>query len=239
MGQYYHPQVVQSGLILCYDFANVISYTGSGITVNNISQSGFGATLINSPTYSSDNLGHMSFLSSSSQYGIFPGFGTTLTNFTVETWFQINKYPFNQVPAIVTQRYTGVAPVNRINFSFGFNGADTTGAFDGKINGGFYDGTWRLTSGIGSDVYMNKWLQGAVTYDGSTITQYSNGISHSTKSRTGTSLSHNFSNNILMKRWDDPNFIEGKLAIVRIYNRSLTATEILKNFNANRGRFGI
>jgi len=28
-------------------------------------------------------------------------------------------------------------------------------------------------------------------------------------------------------------------AIFKVYNRSLSATEILQNFNANRGRFGI
>jgi hypothetical protein len=31
----------------------------------------------------------------------------------------------------------------------------------------------------------------------------------------------------------------GKYAIARIYNRALTEKEVLQNFNANRGRFGL
>jgi hypothetical protein len=31
----------------------------------------------------------------------------------------------------------------------------------------------------------------------------------------------------------------GRIAVVRIYNKALTAEEVIQNFNAQRGRFGI
>jgi hypothetical protein len=40
-----------------------------------------------------------------------------------------------------------------------------------------------------------------------------------------------------MRRWDDVDYIDGVLPIVRIYNRALSATEILNNYNAVKGRF--
>jgi hypothetical protein len=238
MGQYYNPQAIVDNLILNYDFANSKSYVGSGITINNLIQSSFGATVSNSPTFSTSNLGYLTFAAASSQFGTFPDFGSVLSTFTVEAWYYLNSLPaISQVQSLVTQVYTGVAPTNKINFSLGFNGADTTGAYDGKINGGFFDGTWRLTPGFTPSTAT--WYQSVVTYDGTTITQYTNGSSIGTKVPSSPSLGSASTFNYLMRRWDTTNFIDGRLAIVRIYNRALSANEILKNYNANKGRFGL
>ena len=56
----HHPRIVTNGLFLYYDFANYRSYSGSGITINNLI-SGYGGTLVNGPTFSSSNLGYVSF----------------------------------------------------------------------------------------------------------------------------------------------------------------------------------
>jgi hypothetical protein len=156
----------------------------------------------------------------------------------VEVWFYLNSLPsVGTVQAFVTQFYNGVAPSNKINFSLGFNGTDVNGAYDGKINGGFYDGSWRLTAGFTPST--STWYQSAVTYDGTTITQYTNGVLEGTKVPSSPSLSSSSSVNYLMRRWDDANFVDGRLAIVRIYNKSLSASEIRKNYDANKKRFGL
>jgi hypothetical protein len=36
-----------------------------------------------------------------------------------------------------------------------------------------------------------------------------------------------------------PRYFSGRIAIVRMYNRALSDDEILKNYNAVRGRFGL
>ena len=38
---------------------------------------------------------------------------------------------------------------------------------------------------------------------------------------------------------DDRGMWNGEIGPVHVYNRELTATEVLQNFNAQRGRFGI
>ena len=43
----------------------------------------------------------------------------------------------------------------------------------------------------------------------------------------------------LMRRWDNPDYWGGRLAIVNIYTGSLTAADISQNYNTNRGRFGL
>ena len=34
-------------------------------------------------------------------------------------------------------------------------------------------------------------------------------------------------------------YYNGRIAMVQLYNRALTNTEILQNFNATRGRYGV
>jgi len=42
-----------------------------------------------------------------------------------------------------------------------------------------------------------------------------------------------------MRRWDNPEYWGGYLAIVRIYNRALSATEVTTNYSGNKARFGL
>lgn len=237
MAQRHGPSFIVNGLVVNYDMANSRSYVGSGITVNNLIQSSFGATLSNGPTYSSSNAGYLTFASASSQFGTFPNLGRTLTNFTLEAWFYLNSLPAsNTVQTFITQRFTGV---NQINFSLGFNGTRLTGSYDGKINGGFWNGSWRLTTGFTPSI--NTWYQSVATYDGTTIIQYTNGVSiDSYDPGVGNrTVTNGAAGNYLMRRWDDPNFIDGRLAIARIYDRALSADEVKKNYDASKSRFGL
>ena len=43
----------------------------------------------------------------------------------------------------------------------------------------------------------------------------------------------------LMRRWDNPDYWGGRLAIVNIYDGSLNATQISQNYNTNKSRFGL
>ena len=56
----------------------------------------------------------------------------------------------------------------------------------------------------------------------------------------GSALSWGF-NNVLNigSQFSAGEYLNAKLSNVQIYNRSLSATEILNNFNSTRGRFGL
>ena len=227
----HYPSIVTDGMILCLDAASLISYSGSGSTWNDLSGRGNNATLINSPTYdNSTNRGLFTFAAASTQMATIQA-QSSLSVFTVEAWMKFNSLG-GRPTAILTQEYPGVS--SRINYSIGLNGVNGSGAYDGKLNVGFFDGTWRTTSGFTPST--NVWYHVVMTYNGSTMIQYSNGVLQSSLSYAGTPTT---SGGLLrlMRRWDDVDYLDGNLSIARIYNRALSAAEVANNYNAMRGRY--
>lgn len=227
----HYPSIVTDGMILCLDAASLISYSGSGSTWNDLSGRGNDATLINSPTYNnSTNRGLFTFAAASAQMATIQA-QSSLSVFTVEAWMKFNSLG-GRPTAILTQEYPGLS--SRINYSIGLNGVNGSGAYDGKLNVGFFDGTWRTTSGFTPST--NVWYHVVMTYNSSTIIQYSNGVLQSSLSYAGTPTT---SGGLLrlMRRWDDVDYLDGNLSIARIYNRALSAAEVANNYNAMRGRY--
>lgn len=105
-----------------------------------------------------------------------------------------------------------------------------------KLNAG-HNGSWS-TVVSSTTLSLNTWYYGAVTFNTSTgWVLYLNGVSESTSASTTT-----FTGNgeILIGAFSTGNNVfTGRIACVGVYNRVLSASEILQNFNATRGRFGI
>jgi hypothetical protein len=55
------PNIVTDGLVLYLDAANQKSYPGTGTTWNDLSGNGNNGTLVNGPTFNSDNNGSIVF----------------------------------------------------------------------------------------------------------------------------------------------------------------------------------
>ena len=230
--QYAFGQIVTNGLVLTLDSADRNSYiTGSSSWIN-LTTTGNNGTLQNGVTYNT-TFNSLSFSSASLQSITGSDLGS-LTNFTVETWFYLNTLPTTAgAAAIVTNAYTGTP--NALNFSIGLNNSPTTA----NIVGGFFDGSWRNTSGFAP--VINTWYCTAVTYNSATVIQYLNGASQSTLTYAGTPSSSGAGYRIA-RRWDTGagvDHINGLIPIVRVYNRALSATEILQNYNAQKSRFGL
>lgn len=225
-----YENIVTNGLVVCMDAGYTPSYRKSGSTWYDVSLSGGTATLLNTPTYSSSNGGILTFSKTSSEYATLPDIGSKST-WTAEVWVKFNSSLTNQVSSVVTNKYNGVSS---LNFSIGTNNAPSSY----NIVAGFFDGAWRNTTGFAPA--LNTWYQIVGTYDGSTVRQYVNGVaSGGTLTYAGTPTSGGEIR--MMGRWDDlngsTNYIDGDLSIVRIYNRALSAVEILSNYNAQSGRF--
>jgi len=88
----------------------------------------------------------------------------------------------------------------------------------------------------------NTWYHVVYTWNGATSTFYINGSSAGTKTSTNPSINQNRSNNVMLGGhtyvWSD-SFWNGKLGSVRFYNKALSASEVLQNYNATRTRFGL
>ena len=232
MAAFAGPRIVTDGLIMHLDAADLNSYPGSGSTWYDLSGNNRTATLFNTPTFNSSNSGSLTFSTASLNYATASNIGS-ISNWTAECWVKFNSTTTNQVAMVIGNQFNGS---NAINFTIGTNGAPTSW----NIQAGFFDGAWRNTTGFAPVV--GTWYQIVGTYDGTTIRQYVNGAANGgTLTYSGTPTSGGEIR--MMRRWDDivstGNLFNGNLAIARLYNRALTAAEILQNYNAQKGRFGL
>jgi hypothetical protein len=76
------------------------------------------------------------------------------------------------------------------------------------------------------------------TYDGSTKRTYVDGVQRSSKNISGTISTNN--NQVWIGRYGNGSSYQynGKLAKCNVYNRALTADEIVAQFRLDRARFG-
>ena len=145
----------------------------------------------------------------------------SLTRFTVEAWVKFNSLPEPySLPTLVTNTYPGGS---NVNFSLGFNGTNGTGDWNGRLCGGFFNSGWRNTLGFYPSI--NTWYNVCVTYDGSFVRLYNNGALDSSLNYVGTPATSGAGVRIA-RRWDDVNYIDGYIPVVRIYNRALSADEV-------------
>ena len=85
----------------------------------------------------------------------------------------------------------------------------------------------------------NNWFHICGTYDGSTGINYVNGTARTnTGGLSGNISSGNAALNIGNRDNDDRHF-DGDIACARLYNRALSAGEVLQNYNAQKQRFGV
>ena len=96
-------------------------------------------------------------------------------------------------------------------------------------------------SNYNSAVELGEWYYGAITRDnatGSTGTLNFYDKTGHTKTQTNQNIQTTFgTQNCLIG--GSPGFMDGDIALVRVYKRDLTESEIRTNFEALRGRFGL
>jgi len=227
IGLSYPVIIAQAGLLFHLDAGNASSYSGSGSTWNDLAGSGLTTTLYNSPTYNSANGGYLSFVPGNSQYAQTSASLPTQTRFTIEVWHYYDGTYTGGQPCIVAEYFqNGV-----INYLLG-----SLNTSPPQLQTGFYAG-WYITP-AGYTLPANGWYHLVGTYDGTVVTLYVNSVSTTTNTITGTPQSSGGGIRF-MRRWDNPDYWGGGLAVVRIYNGALTASQVTANFNSQRSRFGV
>lgn len=231
----YEP-IVSNGLVLNLDASYTPSYTSSGTTWYDLAYSGNNGTLTNGPTFSSANGGSIVF-DGTNDYVIIPS-STTLnitSTITLESWI----------------KSTALANVIHGDgiLSKGKSSDGNSGVYETLIlqNGSFSNTPlFRLRIGSSTPIYnpntpltLNQIYHFVSTYDGSTIRIYINGV----QSGSGLSATGNIETNTqdltIGVRYDRLNdsYFNGNIYLNRIYNRALTATEVLQNYQATFPRF--
>jgi hypothetical protein len=207
--------IVRNGLVMYLDAANTKSYPGSATTWTDLSGNGRNGTLINDPTYSSVNGGTI----------VFDGTNDYITSSFRTTSSQAITYCgwLYSTETGGTERFFVGALGQRPDIRWNSSGQIT---FDGGVG---------YTT---SQIYRNQWVYVALSKpsDSAAPSYYVNGGIVGTSAGYTTAVGANtpyLLNNIGSSTW------KGNCSILQVYNRALTAAEVLQNFNATRGRYGI
>jgi hypothetical protein len=206
----HHPRIVTNGLFLYYDAANYRSYAGSGITINNL-QVGYGATLVNGPTFSTSNLGYISFDGTNdySQLTL-----PALTDWSFSYWIYNHTIPDSSEKQLLST-----------------NG-DPTGLSMVFTYYNIWNGASCLST---SSVAQSTWTNVVFTNVGfSSSAIYINGVLDASFNRGNQIYSGNAQ---LMAINSTSRNTAVNLGSFIGYNRSLNASEVLQNYNASKKRY--
>ncbi len=242
MAFHFSPKIVTDRLVLYLDAANPKSYVSGSTTWNDISRSGINGTLINGPTFNSGNGGSIVFDGSND----YISFGTVSTtsplsftsgSFTLEHWvkptaLQPGTY-FGLTNMILTK-----GPASTFNYA-------TQITTSGSVSFIHRDNSENLifnTFTIGNILNTVSHLVFAVNSSGTQILLYVNGVLSGTQNLTGKSITP-YNNDLVSvgggNLGNSNAVFIGNIYVNRIYNRTLTAQEILQNYNATKTRFGL
>jgi hypothetical protein len=225
----YEPQIVTNGMLLRLDANLSSSYSGSGTNWSDISGNGNNMTLVNTPTFVSGDISYFYFdglLDGTTPYALGTGVTVPATSYTKSVWFWIDAYGDNNI----------VSGFNGVGGHFLFMGNSLYNkVFVGHSNQGVSFLTYASTGTIS----LNTWYNVTVTF--STIQGFRIYINGQLDSSHNMTIAHPGSGTTNLGSYSNSggNYLNGRISKVYTYNRPLTATEVLQNFNADRVTFGI
>lgn len=226
------PRIVRSGLVLNLDAAQKTSYSGSGTTWYDLSGNRNNGTLVGGPTFSSINGGNLIFDKVDDWfYTSLSTIGDANTSFSWGGFVKINAS--TSPNRFVFGNYTENATVPFFAIAFN-NSGDNTFIYIRDSTGGT-----ELTS-TGANLDLNNWyyLLGVRDASANQVKLYVNGLLRDTQTFSGSLNTKSTQNNFGGVR-HLTGYIDCNIGLVHVYNRVLSASEILQNYNATKGRFGL
>ena len=224
---YIPPPIVTDGLILYLDAGNINSYPGSGTTWTDLSGNNNNGTLVNGPTFNSDNGGNIVLDGVDDYINILNNSTLNSNVTTISMWFQYST---------VNGGYGSL--ISKADPSGTFNGWNIY-IFNNIINAQIKN-TVDTTDISGTTNSTNVWYNVTLisVSDGTSYLYLNNALlnSASTVSYSVTNTQPLRIGRAVDTFWTN---FGGKIANVIIYNRALNSTEILQNYNAQKSRFGL
>ena len=219
--------IITNGLVFYADVANKASYNGYSGKWNDISKNGTIGTLVQNPTFDSGNGGSLTF----------NGTDTYVTGTDSKGLLNVGADGSVTIEAFIYPTTSGT-------FSYVFSygsvfGSATTSYAIGLSNTNTIVIRVGTTEPLGgSAVSTNQWSSiSAVFVAGGNVTRYLNGSS--TAASTNPTISPSSGDWCVGGFGTAYGRFTGRIACIRVYNRSLSASEVLQNYNATKGRFGL
>ena len=226
------PNVITNSLVFSYDIANSKSYTNGALTLNSLGLTQTSGSILNGPTYNSANGGSLVFDGTNDYVKLDPSTIPTGNEITIGIW----SYGVNLVPGSIFAASNGSDRTINIHLPWNNNVV----YWDCGNDGANYDRV--NTSTLSSIQWQNSWHYWVFTKNttAGTMGIYLDGnlnTSGTSKTRTiKTSLTASIGAFILSPT---SYYQSARVAKLDVYNRALTATEILQNYNTTKTRFGL
>jgi hypothetical protein len=223
----YSVPIVTSGLILNYDAGSILSYPGSGSTWTDLSSSARHGTITEAVYGGTGSTGYFAF-DGSNDVVTSSTFTPNVTNKTLAGWVKLSSTA-QTGGGLITLEVSGGASFDSIVYNETSNGW------------GFGSNSYARTAWSGiSETSTSTWVYIAATYSDNNYKLYRNGI---LILNTTSFATYNFNaagNALVGKRHTGGSgaHLAGQISHAAIYNRALTSTEVLQNFNAMKGRYG-
>jgi hypothetical protein len=243
-----YPAIVTNGLVLNLDAGFVPSYPTTATTWYDVSSGGNNGTLVNGPTFSSANGGSIVY-DGVNDYAnqIYPtsGFPSGSQANTINIWLKIPSTNSQGMEPFGMGNNTG--PSKRIGIWLPGTAQNGEGTSVGQIGVESVNSVVTTTS----VQTTNTWVNFCSVFNGGledNFTLYINGSSVSI-SKYGRAASNpanidistagSFLTFASIPSVPNVHMYNGPIGSTQIYNRTLTASEVLQNYNAQKGRFGL
>jgi hypothetical protein len=239
VGVAYNPNIVTDGLVLCLDAANKRSYPGTGTTWRDLSGNNYDFSLVNSPGFGKHRNTPCFTFSGSNDYALRSG----SIDYDVGTSGSVSV-------VMASINGTNFGSCSRL-FSLGASGSnnDYSSYFTTASCNQSKFGLWYRNNPANfyptSDFKQadDRYFIVTYTWDTSTGTYkiYVNGSQESSTSGTGNPF--NYTGIVTMGVGVNSGSLAEnsyvRVSCVWLYNKTLTAAEVRRNFNVMRHRFGI
>jgi hypothetical protein len=216
--------IIDDGLILYLDAANSKSYVSGSTTWTDISKNSNTGTLTNSPTYSAANNGTIVFDGTNDYFNNGNQISDVMN--TIDIW--VNMLSTSPCPIL----YYGSDAFDSNSWTWGIAvfPSSTHGFNEGPL---YYPTTGLYTDTVNLNVWKNYTL---VRNDNSNVKLYKNGILVGTKIGSGITSVRNIADRLYIGK-AGTTYGNFSISSIKIYNRTLSSTEIQQNYQVLLPRF--
>jgi hypothetical protein len=222
---YTTTMIVPQGLLINF---TATTYSGSGAWSNTGALgTGYNATVENG-TPSKNTAGNGIVFNGTTNF-TFPNIAVG-NAWSVSLWMKRTGVSGNSA-SWITQNYSGTTMNMGVYTNDPGTGVDST-----QVVGSFFTGNWRTCAP--TTIALNTWINITYTWNGTVLTSYANGTTNAATTLPFTAIDSGNAYRI-GRRWDGATYILGEIGQVLIYNRALTATEVLQNYNATASTYSV
>jgi len=222
-------RLVSDGLVLCLDAANRKSFVSGSTVWRDLSNNNNSGSLTNGPTFNSANGGSIVF-DGTNDYVNLPHLINVSNPITWNIWFKTT----NTDSGFLFSDWSSPSFSFLFRIYFGFFGIGLRNSSQQDISDSTVGRVALLSNNIYNICVTYSQTVGSLNIfsNGSLVQQTGNNVSPANIVNT----SNNFS--IGLKQ-DTSTYFVGNVYIASMYNRALSAAEILNNYNVTKKRFGL